>query len=234
MAASTSTATLVNRLFTIVVLILTLYTVYRGYRLFVAYGKLRQENNYYKTENFYRTVADSIRRTLPPPFRLAPAVIYRTLPLSPQATQALATALTSRVRLEVQRELRAATERLVAPARPAPRIPQEKAVVALKDTTLRRRSVTTGRVVTTPAKTGTFRDPWLRLTGVVIPGQPGRKDSLQVKYQLRLDFSAQAYSKRTATHWWQWWKGRRVYVDLQNNNPNTSTTKLEGLPVQKR
>lgn len=234
MAVSPSPATLVNRLFTSVVLVLTLYMVYRAYQLFVAYGKLRQENNYYKTETFYRTVADSLRRTLPPPPRPTPVIVYRTVPLSAQATQALAAAVTSRVRLEVQRELRVAAERLAASPRPAPRIPQEKAVVALKDTTLHRRSVTTGRVVTTPAKTGTFRDPWLRLTGIVIPGKPGRKDSLQVKYQLRLDFSAQAYSKRTATHWWQWWKGRRVYVDLQNNNPNTSTTKLEGLPVQKR
>jgi hypothetical protein len=235
MATSPSPATLINRLFTSVALVLTLYMVYRAYQLFVAYGKLRQENNYYKTENFYRTVADSIRRTLPPlPPPPSPVIVYRISPLSSQAAQALAAAVTSRVRLDMQRELRAATERLAASSRPTLRLPQAKAVVALKDTTIRRRSVTTGRVITTAAKTGTFRDPWLRLTGVVIPGQPGRQDSLQVKYQLRLDFSARAYSKRTATHWWQWWKRRRVYVDLQNNNPNTTTTKLEGLPVQKR
>jgi hypothetical protein len=234
MANSPSTATLINRLFTIIVLVLTLYTVYQGYLAFVEYGKLRSENNYYKTENFYRTISDSIRRTLPAPPRPAPLIIYQALPPTPQATQALVTAITSRVRLDLQRELRTTAERLLISQRPALRLPQAKAVVALKDTTISRRSVATGRVMTTTAKTGTFRDAWLSLTGVVIPGQPGRKDSLQVKYSMRIDFDAQAYSKRTAKHWWQWWKGRRVYVDLRNNNPNTSTTKMEGLKVQKR
>lgn len=231
---ATSTATLVNRLFTILVLVLTLYTVYQGYLAFVAYGKMRQENNYYKTDNFYRMVADSIRRTLPAPARVEPTIIHQPTPLGSQATQALAAAITSRVRQDLQRELRATTERLLANQRPLPRAAAAQATVALKDTTIRRRSTTTGQLVNTSAKTGTFRDPWLSLTGVVIPGQPGRQDSLEVKYLLKLDFSAQAYSKRTAKHWWQWWKGRRVYVDLRNNNPNTSTTKLEGLQVQKR
>jgi hypothetical protein len=234
MVASTSTGTLINRLFTIVLLVLTLYTVYQGYLVFVEYGKMRRENNYYKTENFYRTVADSIRRTLPALPRITPAIIHQTTPLSPQTKQALVAAITSQVKLDIQHELRTATERLIATQRPVLRSPQAKAVVALKDTTIRRRSVTTGRVVTTTAKTGTFRDPWLSLTGVVIPGQPGRQDSLQVKYLMKIDFSAQAYSKRTAKHWWQWWKGRQVYVDLKNNNPHTSSTKMEGLKVQKR
>lgn len=231
---ATSTATLVNRLFTITVLVLTLYTVYQGYLAFVAYGKMRQENTYYKTDNFYRLVADSIRRTLPVAPRTEPTIIHQSVPLSPQATQQLVAAITGRVRQDLQRELRASTERLLASQRPVPRPAPARAVVALKDTTIRRRSPATGRMVTTSAKTGTFRDPWLSLTGVVIPGKPGRQDSLQVKYLLKLDFSAQAYSRRTAKHWWQWWKGRRVFVDLRNNNPNTSTTKLEGLKVQKR
>lgn len=231
---ATSTATLVNRLFTITVLVLTLYTVYQGYLAFEAYGKMRQENTYYKTDNFYRMVADSIRRTLPVPPRAEQLIIRQPATLSPQTTQRLVAAITGRVRQDLQRELRATTERLLTSQRPLPRASPARAVVALKDTTIRRRSPATGRMVTTSAKTGTFRDPWLSLTGVVIPGQPGRQDSLQVKYRLKLDFSAQAYSRRTARHWWQWWKGRRVYVDLRNNNPNTSTTKLEGLEVQKR
>lgn len=234
MAAFHSTATLVNRLFTIVVLILTLYTVYRGYQAFVAYGKMRQENHYYKTENFYRTVADSLRRTLPRPPRPAPIVIYQPVPPSPQVLQALSAAIASRVRQDIQRDMRANAERLLAAQRLPVRAPLAKVIVALKDTTIRRRSVATGRVVTTTVKTGTFRDRWLSLTGVVLPGPPGRADSLQVKYQFKLDFEAQAYSKRTAKHWWQWWKGRTVYVDLKNNNPNTTTTKMEGLKVRKR
>jgi hypothetical protein len=231
---ATSTATLVNRLFIILVLVLMLYTVYQGYLAFVAYGRMREENNYYKTDNFYRMVADSIRRTLPAPAKVESTIIHQTTPMGPEATQALVTAVTSQVRQDLQRELRATTERLLANQRPMLRAAPAQVTVALKDTTIRRRSITTGRLVNTSAKTGTFRDPWLSLTGVVIPGQPGRQDSLEVKYTLKLDFSAQAYSIRTAKHWWQWWKGRRVYVDLHNNNPNTSTTKLEGIHVQKR
>lgn len=228
-----STATLVNRLFTISVLVLTLYTVYQGYLVFIEYGKLRRENNYYKTENFYKTVVDSIRRTLPVAHRAAPVIVYRTAAPT-QATQELAVAIASRMRLDMQRELRAAAERLLAAQRTGLRPAQAKAVVALKDTTIRRRSPATGRLVATTAKTGTYRDPWLSLTGVILPGQPGRQDSLQVKYWMKIDFSAQAYSKRTAKHWWQWWKGRRAYVDLKTSNPNTSTTKVEGLKIQKR
>lgn len=229
-----STATLVNRLFTISMLVLTLYTVYQGYLVFIEYGKMRRENNYYKTENFYKTVVDSIRRTLPVAHRAAPVIVYRTTAPSTQATQVMAATIANRIRLDMQRELRATAERLLAGQHAGLRPAQAKAVVALKDTTIRRRSPATGRLVATTAKTGTYRDPWLSLTGVIIPGQPGRQDSLQVKYLMKVEFSAQAYSKRTAKHWWQWWEGRRAYVDLKTSNPNTSTTKMEGLKIQKR
>jgi hypothetical protein len=104
--------------------------------------------------------------------------------------------------------------------------------VALQDTMVRR-VTPTGLVVAKAAKTARFRDQWLTLSGLVLPGLNGQPDSLQVNYNIRNEFDIRAYSKRDAKHWWQFWKGRKAYVDLKNKNPNTTTTNLEAVKVEK-
>ncbi|GAA3940285.1 hypothetical protein GCM10022406_25400 [Hymenobacter algoricola] len=98
--------------------------------------------------------------------------------------------------------------------------------VALRDTTVHR--ATAAGIVAKPARAGTFKDPWLSLTGIVTD------DSLSVKYSIRNEFDVRAYSMRDAKHWWQFWKPRKVFVDLKNKNPNTTTTALEAVAVEKK
>ena len=54
------------------------------------------------------------------------------------------------------------------------------------------------------------------------------------RYSIRNEYDVRAYSKRDAKHWWQFWKARKVYVDLQNKNPNTTTSKMEAVLVEKQ
>jgi hypothetical protein len=220
----TSVSRLAYQLFVIVCLLLLLALCWYCY---VRYNAAVRENNYYHTDTFYKTVQDSIRRTQPATPRVR--VVYVPAPTD-QAALAALQATVAQLREDMRRD-RAATNRLLA-VRPSSTVVKPTTTVALNDTTVRRRTET-GRVVVTKAKTGTFRDPWLNLTGVVIPGQNGRPDSLQARYMIRNDFDVQVYSKRTGK-WWQWWKGRQAYVDLKNKNPNATTTKMEHLKVEKK
>ncbi|MGI4742615.1 MAG: hypothetical protein ACRYG7_46245 [Janthinobacterium lividum] len=229
---NSSTSSLLWRLFAVVCLLLLL-SLAANLRQHYLNGDLSKK--YFETKNYYKTAQDSIRRTRAVP---RPPAVRRSVSLSPAALVALRTGLRAAVsadlREELRREFRNQNTRLLAGQHVAVVTQQVLPTVAMKDTTLRRVSPKTGQIVAKSAKTGTFRDPWLSLTGVVIPGQPGKADSLQVKYYVRNDFAVRAYSKRTAKHWYQFWKGRTVYVDLQNQNPNATTTKMEAVEVEKR
>jgi hypothetical protein len=102
----------------------------------------------------------------------------------------------------------------------------------MRDTTIRKQGAA-GKVITTQAKTGTFSDKWLSLTGVVKPGRAGRPDSLEVKYQIRSEFEPEVFTKRVRKHWWA--PGhKQVFVKLRSKNPNMLVGNMDSLPVKKR
>lgn len=82
-------------------------------------------------------------------------------------------------------------------------------------------------------RAATYRDEWTKITGLILPGEAGQPDSLALNYVVRNQFKVVAYSKRDAKHWWQFWKPRKVYVDLKNENPHTTNT-MEAILVEKR
>jgi hypothetical protein len=98
--------------------------------------------------------------------------------------------------------------------------------VVLHDTIFKQ--VTPAGMVNRRARAGSFKDPWLTLTGIVTD------DSLSVKYSIKNEFDIRAYSKRDAKHWWQFWRGRKAYVDIKSKNPNTTTTSTEAVLIQKK
>jgi len=151
--------------------------------------------------------------------------------ISPAVLADLKSGLAAEMRQQLRQEFGRQAQ-LLSAQRTATVTRQQLPTVALVDTTIRRPGPG-GHVVSKPAKTGTFRDPWLSLTGVVLPGTNGH-DSLQVKYTVRNEFDIRAYSKRDAKHWWMFWKPRLTYVDLKNKNPNTTTTGIEAVRVEKR
>jgi hypothetical protein len=153
-------------------------------------------------------------------------------PISPAVLADLKTGLAAEMRDQLRKEFGRQAQLLYG-QRTTTTTAQRLPVVALQDTTVRR-VTPTGKVVEKPAKKARFRDPWLTLTGLVLPGLGGESDSLQVNYSIRNEFDIRAYSKRDAKHWWQFWKPRRAYVDLKNKNPNTITTGLESVKVEKR
>lgn len=225
-ATATSTSSLLWRLFGTICFVLLLSLAYNAYQHYLN-GDLAAK---YSTVNNYKTVLqDSLRRVVAAPVvvRTPPTVVYRSLPPSAAQLAALRAGIGYDVSAQLRRELARAAPRAVAVTK------QRLPVVALRDTTLLRRSGVTGQVVKTEAKTGTFRDPWLSLTGIVLPGRAGGPDSLQAKYSMRLDFDARAYSQRTG-HWWQVWRGREVHVRLKSRNPNTVVTGLDAVKVEKR
>ncbi|SNC62183.1 hypothetical protein SAMN06265337_0619 [Hymenobacter gelipurpurascens] len=134
--------------------------------------------------------------------------------------------LAAEIRDQLQKEFKGLGVQLISAQRVQTSTAQRVPTVALKDTTIR--EVTPAGIQTKVAKAGTYKDPWLTLTGVVTD------DSLAVKYTIRNEFDVRAYSKRDAKHWWQFWKGRKVYVDLKNQNPNTRTENLEAVAVEKK
>ncbi|GAB3638744.1 hypothetical protein GCM10027422_43340 [Hymenobacter arcticus] len=216
------------RLFGVLCFVLLLSMAYNSYQHYLN-SDLHRKNEY--ITNNYRVVRDSLRRPPPPPpvvVRRAPTVICKAVPVSEAQLTSLRAGLLADFSQQLRRELARQSLRPVVASR------QQLPVVALRDTVLRKRVGTTGQVVSTAAKTGTFQDKWLSLTGVVKPGRPGRPDSLEVKYQLRSEFDVQAYSRRDQKHWWLWpFRPRRVYVRLQSRNPNVTTTHLDSVRVQK-
>ena len=224
MAASTPSST-GWRLFGVLCFVLLLSMAYNSYQHYLN-SDLNRKNEY--ITNIYRVVRDSLRHTPPPrPVVVRPTtVIYKPLPVSEAQLASLRAGLQADFSQQLRRELAR------QPARPVVAVRQKLPVVALRDTMLRKRVAATGQVVSTAAKTGTFQDKWLSLTGVVKPGRAGRPDSLEVKYQLRNEFDVQAYSRRAQKHWWQF-KPRRVYVRLQSRNPNVITAHLDSVRVQK-
>lgn len=224
MAATTPSST-GWRLFGVLCFVLLLSMAYNGYQHYLN-GDLNRKNEY--VTNNYRVVRDSLRRVPPPPpVVIRPTtVIYKPLP----TTAAQLASLRASLQADFSQQLRHELAR--QPIRPAVAQPQKLPVVALRDTVLRKRVAATGQVISTAAKTGTFEDKWLSLTGVVRPGRPGRPDSLEVKYQLRNEFDVQAYSQRDQKHWWQF-RPRRVYVRLKSLNPNVITSHLDSVKVQK-
>ena len=224
MAATTPSST-GWRLFGVLCFVLLLSMAYNGYQHYLN-GDLNRRNEY--VTNNYRVVRDSLRRTpTTPPVVVRPmTVIYKPLPASTAQLASIRASLQADFGQQLRRELARQSVRPVATH------PQKLPVVALRDTVLHKRVAATGRVVSTAAKTGTFEDKWLSLTGVVRPGRVGRPDSLEVKYQLRNEFDVQAYSKRDQKHWWQF-RPRRVYVRLHSRNPHVITAHLDSVRVQK-
>jgi hypothetical protein len=223
--ASTSSSTS-WRLFGVLCFVLLLSMAYNSYQHYLN-SDLTRRNEY--IVNNYRVVRDSLRQVPPPlPVIVRPTtVIYKPLPWSEAQQASLRAGLQTDFSQQLRRELARQLLRPVAATK------QRLPVVALRDTVLRKRVGATDQVVSTVAKTGTFQDKWLSLTGVVRPGRPGRPDSLEVKYQLRSEFEVEAYSQRVQKHWWQF-KPRRVYVHLLSRNPNVTTAHLDSIRVQKR
>lgn len=224
MAAPVSTSSTAWRLFGVLCFVLLLAM---GYQLYQS-GRLREAiayvTNNYKFENPPRPPRPPVAAPVRTVERL---VIYRPAPPSAAQLAALRQALVVDITQQLRRELSRQAPRpaVVAAQRKPP-------VVALHDTTILKRQPQTGRLEIQTAKTGTFSDPWLSLTGVVKPGKAGRPDSLAVKYQIRNEFQVRAYRQRDG-HWWQF-RRPKVFVRLKSSNPNSITTGLDSVPVLKR
>ena len=207
------------RLFQIAGLCLLLALGYYGYRQAVENSRLRAE----KTDitNYYAAAQDTLTRLRDKAGR--ETVVYRPGTISPGALAALRVGLAAELRDGLRAEF-GRSARLLYGQQATTITTQQLPTVALKDTVFVTRP---GRPPTT-AKAGVFRDEWLSLTGIVT------KDSMSVRYTIRNEMKVRAYSKRDKKYWFQFWKPRRVYVDLKNANPNTSTPKMEAVLVEKK
>ncbi len=222
MPATSSTSSLVWRLFAVLVLVLLLSLAY-SLRLHYLNGDLAAK--YYSTNNYKMVLQDSLRRVIAVPRRVAPPVIiYRYLPAPKPAAPGL-----------TQADVQAAVRRELQRQRPVPTVVVKTAppVAALKDTVVHR-ATASGQVVARKARTATFRDKWLSLNGLVLPGPEGQADSLQVDYKISSEFEVHAYSVREAKHWWWPFGKRQCYVNLENKNPHATATGLQKVKVKKR
>ncbi|MCC3156420.1 hypothetical protein LJ737_04180 [Hymenobacter sp. 15J16-1T3B] len=178
---------------------------------------------YLQTRNYYEAREDSLVKVRDAAGR--ETVVYKTTGLSPATLKQLRYGLAAELRDQLREEFGRSAQLLFG-QRASVVTAQQLPAVALRDTVLR--IVTKTDTVTVPAKAATYRDAWLTLTAAVLPG-----DSLSATYKIRNEFDVRAYSKRDAKHWWQFWKPRRVFVDLKNKNPNTTTDKMEAVLVEK-
>lgn len=221
MAASpSSTSSLLWRLFAVLALLLLLSVAYNGYQAYL-HGDLSKR--YYATNNYKTVLQDSLRRVVAAPRPVRTVVVYRPAPAARPLPGLTAADVAAAVRRELARQS----------PRPAAELKAAPPVAALKDTVVRR-ATASGLVVAKKARTATFRDKWLNLNGLVLPGPTGGADSLQVDYKIKSEFTVHAYSVREAKHWWQFWKGRQAYVDLENKNPHSVTSGLQKVKVNKR
>jgi hypothetical protein len=193
-------------------------------------GNVQKEAEKQEIINLYAAAAQPIFRSVDKQGHETVRAIVA--PISPAVLADLKTGLAAEMRDQIRKEFGRQAQLLYG-QRTTTTTAQTLPVVALQDTTVRR-VTPTGKVVEKAAKKARFRDPWLTLTGLVLPGLGGESDSLQVNYSIRNEFDIRAYSKRDAKHWWQFWKGRKTYVDLKNKNPNTITTGLESVQVEKQ
>lgn len=171
--------------------------------------------NFYATAPVTRTVDAAGRETV----RVVAA------PISPQVLAELRSGLAAEMRDGLRKEFGRHAQ-LLSGSRVAITTQQQLPTVALRDTTVARPGP--AGPVRRPAKAGTFKDPWLSLTGIVTD------DSLSVDYTIRNEFDMRAYSRRDAKHWWMFWKPRRAYVDLKSKNPHSTTTAIEAVLIQKQ
>jgi hypothetical protein len=144
--------------------------------------------------------------------------------ISPAVLSQVKAGLAAEMRDQLRKEFGRQAQ-LLGAQRVATTTAQQLPTVVLHDTIVR--SVTPAGIITHPARAGTFRDPWLNLTGIVTG------DSLSVHYTIKNEFDVRAYSKRDAKHWWYFWKPRKAFVDLKNKNPNTTTTAIEAVIIKK-
>ncbi|MDF7810686.1 DUF6549 family protein [Hymenobacter sp. YC55] len=211
------------RIFQILGIVLIVGLIYFGYNKVLEIAQLRR--NLYETRNYYAAAQDTLKRVRDDKNR--ETVIYRTAPLSPSALAGLEAGFAAVVRDQLRKEFKSQSAQLLFAQRAATVTQQVLPTVALKDTTVR--SVSSAGIVTTKAaRAGTFKDEWLSLTGIVTD------DSLSVKYFIRNEFDVRAYSKKDKKYWFQFWKPRKVYVDLKNKNPNTITSSMEAVVVEKK
>jgi uncharacterized protein (DUF697 family) len=152
--------------------------------------------------------------------------------ISAAVLQQVKAGFAAEVRDQLQKEFKNRGVQLLTAQRVQTSTAQRLPTVAFKDTTIRK--VTPAGVQATVARTATYRDQWAKITGVVIPDTQGLADSLALDYLIRNEFTARAYSMRDAKHWWQFWKARKVFVDLKNQNPHTTTSSLEAIAVEKK
>jgi hypothetical protein len=193
-------------------------------------GNVQKEAEKQEIINLYAAAAQPLVRTVDNQGRETVRAVVA--PISPGVLADLKAGLAAEMRDQLRKEFGRQAQLLYG-QRTTTTTAQALPVVALQDTTVRRKTPA-GKVVEKPAKKARFRDPWLTLTGLVLPGSDGESDSLQVNYSIRNEFDIRAYSKRDAKHWWQFWKPRRAYVDIKNKNPNTTTTGLESVKVEKQ
>lgn len=219
-----SSLTTYFRLFQIVGLGLVIWIVYYGYTTALKNSKLEKEK--IEIRNYYAAREDTLVRQRDEKGR--ETVIYKAATLSPEALAVLKTGLAAEAAKAVRAEF-GRNARLLYGQRAATTTTQILPTVVLRDTTMRR--VTPAGIVSRKARAGVFKDPWLHLTGIVTD------DSLSVKYSIRNEFDVRAYSKKEPRpNWWKFWKKReeKVYVDLKNRNPNTTTDKMEAVLVEKQ
>ncbi len=148
--------------------------------------------------------------------------------LAPTISPAVLRQVRAGLAAEMREQLRAEfgkQAQLIGATRVATQTRQQLPTVRLRDTLVSRPGPR--GPVRQAARAGVFRDPWLTLTGIVTD------DSLQVAYTIKNEFDVRAYSKRTGKRWWYFWTKRKVYVDLKNKNPHTTTTKLEAVLIKK-
>ncbi|RPD50068.1 hypothetical protein DNI29_04525 [Hymenobacter sediminis] len=190
-----------------------------------AYRNGELSDQYHETKNYYELQNDSLRAEVN---EKGQQTVYRPIvTVSPATLASLEAGIAARLRDDLRAEFRGQNAKLLFGQNAATTTQQQLPTVALTDTVVRRPKPG-GGVVVKQAKAGTFKDEWLNLTGIVTD------DSMSVKYTIRNEFDVRAYSKRDAKHWWQFWKPRRVYVDLKNKNPNTTTDKMEAVLVDKK
>jgi len=193
-------------------------------------GNVQKEAEKQGIINYYASANQPLQRTVDKEGRETVRAVVA--PITPAVLADLKAGLAAEMRDQLRKEFGRQAQLLYG-QRTTTTTSQALPVVALQDTTVRR-ITPAGKVVEKAAKKARFRDPWLTLTGLVLPGMEGKPDSLQVNYSIRNEFDIRAYSKRDAKHWWQFWKGRKTYVDLKNKNPNTVTTGLESVKVEKQ
>jgi hypothetical protein len=178
----------------------------------------------YETKNYYELREDSLQTHVNAQGQQT--VVRPIVTVSPATLATLEAGIAARLRNELRAEFKGLNAKLLFGQTATTLTQQTLPTVPLKDTTVRR--VTPNGIISKPARAGTFKDDWLNLTGIVTD------DSLSVKYSIRNEFDVRAYSRRDAKHWWQFWKPRKVFVDLKNKNPNTTTEKMDAVLVNKQ